>query len=1032
MSEPDVVLWGDGAASLDRWSAAAATGSRARLDVGGGALGFAFGLEDGQSWAIARREIAVALPSHWVVALRLRADGAPTELQVKLIDPAGANVWWWRRRERVSDETQHLVLRRAALEFAWGPAGGGDPDRLGAVEIAVAGGAGSGTLWIEDFRIEPRPPASGPPRPRGIRASSYAAGHEPERVLAAGERTGWRPDATDATPWIELDLGETREWGGLVVDFTGTAPPSRVLAAAASADWAELARDPGGPAGRRWLRTGEAESRRVRLELAAADGWTIARVAVVPIELTVSPARWAAGVARAAPRGWYPRHLLGEQAYWAVVGGDGAERKGLLSEDGALEVDAEAFTVEPFLATGGRVLTWADVETSVALADDSLPIPSVAWAGDGLRLRVTACASGESMLVARYAVENPGDAARAARLLLAIRPFQVTPAWQSLNLRGGVASIVRIERDGPCVRVNDDREVVAVTAPDAFGASRSDEGPGSVFEGRLSASARVDDPLGFAEGVLAFDLVLPPSGSEEIVIAVPLSADAPRPPAGIARAAAAEWGATRLADATAHWRARLANLPIALPPSGARVATALRASLAWILVNREGPRIQPGPRAYRRSWIRDGTLTGTALAEMGFADEARAFLRWYAPHQYDDGRVPCAVDRRGVDPAVEHDSHGELVWGVVEVFRLTGDRAFLGELWPRVLRAVDAIARLRATRTTDAFRDTACFGLLPESISHEGYASRPVHAYWDDFFALRALADTADAATVLGDVATAARIGGLRDAMRGDLHASIAATIARHGIDFLPGSVELGDFDPTSSAIVFDPCGEAERLPRALLEHTFERYWVELAGRQHAAGAAAAYTPYEIRNVVAMLRLGWKERALALLDRMLDDQRPREWRQWPEIVWRDARAPRFLGDLPHGWVASTFVRAVRRLIAYERDHDDALVVGAGVPEVWVREEPGVRIHGLATHFGALDLTMRAESDDRVRVVFGTALGRPPGGIVLESPLPRPLREVIVDGRAHPSPDPRRAHLHEVPREVVLVHGEGEALQIPFS
>jgi len=77
---------------------------------------------------------------------------------------------------------------------------------------------------------------------------------------------------------------------------------------------------------------------------------------------------------------------------------------------------------------------------------------------------------------------------------------------------------------------------------------------------------------------------------------------------------------------------------VAREADGAAFEQSLAASLAWILVNREGPRIQPGPRVYRRSWIRDGALTSCALAEMGFADEARAFLLWYAPHQHADAR----------------------------------------------------------------------------------------------------------------------------------------------------------------------------------------------------------------------------------------------------------------------------------------------------------------------------------------------------------------------------------------------------------
>jgi hypothetical protein len=36
----------------------------------------------------------------------------------------------------------------------------------------------------------------------------------------------------------------------------------------------------------------------------------------------------------------------------------------------------------------------------------------------------------------------------------------------------------------------------------------------------------------------------------------------------------------------------------------------------------------------------------------------RRLLRWYAPHQFDNGKVPCCVDDRGADPVPEHDSGG--------------------------------------------------------------------------------------------------------------------------------------------------------------------------------------------------------------------------------------------------------------------------------------------------------------------------------------------------------------------------------------
>jgi hypothetical protein len=1024
----DIVLWRPGASDGAAWIANAAPGSHARLAaepaVGGGALRFEFRLAGHGAWAIARCEQRLRLPPHYVVTLRVRGDATPSELQLKLVDPSGANVWWWRRA-RFAPETaaQPIVFRRAGLRFAWGPRSGGEPDEIGAVELAVAADAGAaGTLWIEDLRIEPREDLPGVPRVIALRASSAAPGQAAEGALAPDGRAAWRPEPDDPDPWLELDLGARREWGGLALDLAGIDPPPRcrVLASDDGASWSVLADDTP-PAPRCWLRTGEAESRFVRLALPAPFRGGVTRLRVVPIELAVSPERHASAVARSLRRGRLPRHLLGEHRYWALVGADGDTRKALLGEDGALEVDAESFTLEPFLRVDGRIVGWADVETRASLAAGALPLPTLRWTAPGVRLAITAFAAGapgSSTLVARYVATNDAAATRDVRLVVAIRPFQVTPAWQSLNLRPALAPITSLVRDGARVRVNGERTVVAVSAPDRIETPPEGADPGAFLDARCRDLGRAEDPLGFAEAAFVFDLRLAPGASEAVVLAVPLHAATPDPPAALARADAADWGEARLAETEAAWTARLARIPVSLPSAAAPLAESLRASVAWILVNREGPRIQPGPRCYRRSWIRDGALTGTALAELGFAEEARAFLRWYAPFQDPDGRVPCAVDRQGVDRAVEHDSHGQLVWAVVELWRLAGDEAFLRELWPHAQRAAEAIAALREERLGPSFRGDPRFGLLPESISHEGYSGRPVHSFWDDFFALRAFADAADAAAALGDVAARRRFEGLRDAMRADVRAAVSDTISRHHLDVVPGSVELGDFDPTSTAIAFDPCGEEALLPAATLERTFARQWGELEARWTAEAPADAYTAYEARSAVAFLRLGWRERALALLAALVADQRPPGWRQWPEVTTRDPGAPRFLGDLPHGWIASSFLRSARRLVVDERRDGGVLVVAAGVPEAWLRDGDGVRCSGLPTLFGVLDLHLRAEGEDRVRVSFGGSC-RPPGGLVLVSSLARPLRELEVDGRTAAAGDPQRVVLRELPRELVL-------------
>jgi hypothetical protein len=64
--------------------------------------------------------------------------------------------------------------------------------------------------------------------------------------------------------------------------------------------------------------------------------------------------------------------------------------------------------------------------------------------------------------------------------------------------------------------------------------------------------------------------------------------------------------------------------------------------------------------------------------------------------------------------------------------------------------------------------------------------------------------------------------------------------------------------------------------------------------------------------------------------------------------------------MPHGWVASDFIRSALDLFAYERDADHGLVLAAGVPTSWL-DGQGIRIEKLRTPYGQLSYSLRRDA-----------------------------------------------------------------------
>ena len=958
----------------------------------------------GGGFVVIRRVVALNLPNTFKIGFQLRGEGPPNHFEFKVASPGGANVWRHLRQDYpLPAEWTNFHFHEREFPFAWGPAGGGAPSAVEAVELVIAAGpGGKGSIDLCNASLVDQTLHA----PRSIRASSQQPGHPPEAAFdeSASE---WRAVKDDANPWWEMDFGQNLRFGGMVIQWPEGLPP-RSYEVEVSNDgetWTSLYRATRALGAMSHISTHGAEARHLRLTFGNPDCAGLRTLSLRPDAFSSTPNEFIHSVAKDYPRGWHPRYWHREQSYWTPVGSPEGKRRALINEEGMVEVDEGGFSLEPFILTNTGLLTWDDANTTVSLENGGAPLPRVIWKTKGLKLEILPWVDGkgeELTLRVTYRLKA-AKTHEGMRLIVALRPFQVNPPWQAFRNLGGRSPITRVSHEAAEMRVND-RTVFSSPPPVAMGAAMFEEGCvlAVLAEGKMPSGGPVEDPGGLATAAMRWDL---PCGTNSLEVTVSV------PYFGLKIEAEADGRAKALA----RWRRKLGAVKWQTPACATPAFDCLRSAAGHILINRDGPAIQPGPRRYTRSWVRDCVIMGAALAKAGLPQALREFLIWYAEFQREDGFVPCVVDRDGVDWLVEHDSHGQFLWGIREVFRNDGDRRFLNKLLPHAKKAADYLIALRAERMTTEYQageHAACFGLLPESASHEGYLAHPVHSYWDDFWGVRGLEAAADLAGAAGLHADAGRWRNEASRFQNDLIQSIRRVIEDKKLSYIPGSVEWADFDPTATSNGVAMLDFADALPQGPLHSMLETYLDGFHRKHRGEMQWNNYTAYEIRIIGAFVRLGKRDIANELLTFFLTDRRPREWNQWPEITWRDPRSPGHLGDVPHTWIAAEYILALSSMVAAEREATSSLVLASGMPWQWISEENGFAVSNLPTRFGPLDFRIHATSNDVIEIEIADTIALPAGGLTIAPPLP--------EGRRIASLETRRGALAELDSSGVLI------------
>jgi len=854
------------------------------------------------------------------------------------------------------------------------------------------------------------------------------------RLAAADAQaaTVWQGQSTPlALPTPQLDGGRALDialpradpLAGLEVWWDGPRNGARLQARDGDGRWRDVADDPGSAGEVSFLAAREPFSPKALRLIAGLEGPAprLRRLRLLGPEQVLTPTKRLEILAAREHATLFPSILHRQQVYWTVVGVPAGRQKSIFDEYGNVEAFKGAPMVQAIWRDGSGQATIADnVARTQSLREGWMPMPSVQWQPHaGLRIRNDAMAitqrNGQPTTLLRYRIENTGTVAAEGELALLVRPLQVNPQWQ----HGGVSPIHAIALEGtPAatdVRVNGRVLLSSLSAVDqrgavGFGAHGEAEPSAAIAAGQWPDANQASDADGLASAVLGYRVALAPGAHQDVVIALPLGTlprDAntgelpPAPP--FLRDGWQDAGPAfdRAADAlAAQWRQRFGDIGIALPDHS--LVDMLRAQGAYMLLNQTGPAMQPGPRNYNRSFIRDGAATASALLRMGQPQVARDYLRWYTDHAvHPDGLVSPILNEdgsvnRGFGSDIEYDSQGEYIALVADVARLDGGAESVRDYLPKVAAAMRFMQQLRERTMVPGYMadqpaPERFHGIIAPSISHEGYSS-PTHSYWDDYWALKGWHDGIWLAEQWGDEKTAQWAREQYAALRDSVAASIRATMEWKDSDFIPSSADLGDGDPTGVSIALDPTGQQDLLPPRELTNTFDRYLADVQAREQP-DALFAYTPYEIRNVLTYVHLGRTDDAEELLDLLMAHRRPLPWQVLAEVVHSRLRYPGYLGDMPHTWIGAEYARTLFGMLF--REDDAALVLLPGTPRDWLGED-GVRLEAAPTVHGKLTLSARLQGD-RLQLKLGPGLRKDTALRVVWPQRKRPA-EVRVDGK----------------------------------
>jgi hypothetical protein len=816
-------------------------------------------------------------------------------------------------------------------------------------------------------------------------ANSSAKGTSPDAVLDGNSATFWQ-SATQLgqNTTLELDFPQKFGIGGLQIKWDQQHSPACKIEALSedSRKWQTVMNKKAADGNTEDLFFKAVYTKKLRLVFDAnfARPVRIADIQIKDASEGWTPVRHFEMLAQRLPDGLFPGWLRRQQTFWTITGLPGSFNESLLDEYGNIESGLRNFSVIPVLLIDGKILSAKNFKLNQSLANEWAPIPTVKWQGHDIILDITSNTIEPDTTLVLYTLKYTSNKPRDITLLLGARPLQINPPWQF----GGYSAIKQAKwhKNGHALLLNEMSAFSLYPKPSFLSlySQKPTADPVDIMEYLVDNRTDGDSILS-ADGIISagarYDYHLA-SGQTKTILAIFPNTDT----ANIAVSGCdEEFFNSEIKKSLKSWQIWTGDWDIHIPDQ--KLVNIIRSNLAYLLINADGPATQPGSRNYNNSWIRDGSVSAAAMMRFDLTDFAKNYLLWFTGLVKEDGFVPFIIETKTGSPVgfadtwCEYDSFGEYAFLVRQVTEITDDNDIARHCWPKLKAAMKYMENLRNQRRTEKYKGTEYEGILPQSNSHEGYFPAK-HSYWDDFFSLRGLADAQVIALRLANKEDAVWLASLEKDLRKSLLESMDRVLRRDNLQTLPACAELGDFDPTSTSVGIMIAEERDNLNPQALRATYDRYVDKSRNRAaESPGKRGSYTPYEVRNISALIRLGRHQDARMLLDFFVQDGvRPAAWNHLAEVVHGDLRTPSYIGDMPHTWVGAELINSIRDMFVYE--DRGKLVLAAAIPGHWIDE--GISVRNLQTLYGPISYTIKRDKSGTVILDLNCSK-QPPNGFL---------------------------------------------------